>query len=212
MQLFGRGLRRRLPPMLGNDAERIHLAYSLLFSLPGTPVLFYGEEIGMAENLAIEGRMSVRSPMQWSGHAPNGGFSTADPSALRRPVVDDSVYGPEAVNVADQSRDPGSLLNWMERVIRARKDCPEVGWGSWEILEAGHPGLLAIRYDWEGRTLLALHNLGGVKITGEVDAEGIDAEALQELLGRGDHRPRPGERLEVSLPRYGYRWLRASAS
>jgi maltose alpha-D-glucosyltransferase/alpha-amylase len=126
-------------------------------------------------------------------------------------VVDDPEYGPEAVNVADQSRDPGSLLNWMERVIRARKDCPEVGWGAWEILEAGHPALLAIRYDWEGRTLLALHNLSGDEAAGEIDAEGVDPDLLQELLGRGDHRPRPGERLEVSLPRYGYRWLRAAS-
>ena len=210
MQLFGRGLRRRLPPMVDGDAERIHLAYGLLFSLPGTPVLFYGEEIGMAENLAIEGRMSVRAPMQWSGAAPNGGFSEADPSALRRPVVDDPAYGPEAVNVADQRRDPDSLLNWMERVIRTRKDCPEIGWGTWQVLDASHPALLALRYDWEGRTLLAVHNLGGADAAGEIDAEGLDVEALEELLGRGDHRPRPGGRLEVSLPRYGYRWLRPS--
>jgi trehalose synthase len=210
MQLFGRGLRRRLPPMVGNDAERIHLAYSLLFSLPGTPVLFYGEEIGMAENLAIPGRMSVRSPMQWSGDEPNGGFSAADPSALRRPVVDDPQCGPQAVNAADQARDPDSLLNWMERVIRARRDCPEIGWGAWKVLEAGHPALLAIRYDWEGRTLIALHNLAGERAAGEIDAEGLDARSLRELLGRGDHRPRPGGRLEVTLPRYGYRWLRAS--
>ena len=108
MQLFGRGLRRRLPPMVDGDAARMRLAYSLLFSLPGTPVLFYGEEIGMAENLDIPGRMSVRAPMQWAGNRPNGGFSDAEPAALRRPVVDDPAYAPAAVNVADQRRDPDS--------------------------------------------------------------------------------------------------------
>ena len=129
MQLFGRGLRRRLPSMLGGDQARLRMVYSLMFSLPGAPVLFYGEEIGMAENLEIEGRMSVRSPMQWSGEA-NAGFSTAAQEKLRRPVVAGDDYGPSAVNVADQRRDPDSLLNWMERLIRTRKECPEIGWGT----------------------------------------------------------------------------------
>jgi maltose alpha-D-glucosyltransferase/alpha-amylase len=106
MQLYGRGLRRRLPPMLGNDARAIRMLYSLAFSLPGTPVLFYGEEIGMADNPAIEGRYAVRPPMQWS---PDGGFSTVD--GLRRPMVEGE-YGPERVNVATQRREPDSLLNW----------------------------------------------------------------------------------------------------
>ena len=105
MQLFGRGLRRRLPSMLGGDQARLRMVYSLMFALPGAPVLFYGEEIGMAENLEIEGRMSVRSPMQWSGEA-NAGFSTAAQEKLRRPVVAGDDYGPSAVNVADQRRDP----------------------------------------------------------------------------------------------------------
>jgi trehalose synthase len=209
LQLFGRGLRRRLPTMLDNDADRIRLAYSLVFSLPGTPVLFYGEEIGMAENLDIPGRMSVRAPMQWSGSEPNGGFSDADPSELRQPVVDDPAFAPAAVNVADQRRDPDSLLNWMERVIRTRKECHEIGWGAWEVLDAGDPALLAIRYGWNERTLVALFNLGDAEASGTIGADGLDGDALQEVLGRGEHRPRPDGRLEVTLPRYGYRWLRS---
>ena len=128
MQLFGRGLRRRLPPMLDGDPARIRLVYSLLFSLPGTPVLFYGEEIGMGENLAVPGRLSVRTPMQWADER-NAGFSTATPSRLARPVVEGR-FGPMAVNAADQRRDPDSLLNWMERLIRRRRECPEFGWGT----------------------------------------------------------------------------------
>ena len=210
MQLFGRGLRRRLPPMVGGDADRMRLAYSLLFSLPGTPVLFYGEEIGMAENLDIPGRMSVRSPMQWAGNRPNGGFSDADPSQLRRPVVNDPDYAPAAVNVADQRRDPDSHLNWIERVIRTRRECPEIGWGAWEVLDADDPAVLAIRYRWNRLTLLALHNLGEKKVTAGLAADDLDAERLEEVLGRGEHGPRPGGGLEISLPRYGYRWLRSS--
>ena len=111
MQLYGRGLRRRLPPMLGGDPRRIRMVYSLLFSLPGTPVLFYGEEIGMGEDLASTGRLAVRTPMQWTAGR-NGGFSTAAPSRLCRPVVEGG-FGPEHVNVADQRRDPESLLSFM---------------------------------------------------------------------------------------------------
>src|SRR5690606_17275907 len=113
MQLYGRGLRRRLPPMLDGDPARVRLVYSLLFTLPGTPVLFYGEEIGMGENLDVDGRLSVRTPMQWSS-GPNGGFSTAPPSKLVRPLPEGQ-FGPLAVNAADQRRSDDSLLNWMER-------------------------------------------------------------------------------------------------
>jgi len=108
MQLFGRGLRRRLPPMLDGDPRRLRMVYSLLFSLPGTPVLFYGEEIGMGENLDIPGRGAVRTPMQWST-ARNGGFSTAAASRLPAPVVTGG-YGPEHVNVADQRRHTDTFL------------------------------------------------------------------------------------------------------
>ena len=104
MQLFGRGLRRRLPPMLDGDQDRIRMVYSLLFSLPGTPVLFYGEEIGMGENLDVDGRLSVRTPMQWTDGR-NAGFSSARPSRLTRPLPDGR-FGPLAVNVAEQRRDP----------------------------------------------------------------------------------------------------------
>ena len=152
MQLFGRGLRRRLPSMLDGDQQRIRLAYSLLFSLPGTPVLFYGEEIGMGENLDIPGRMSVRTPMQWTDET-NGGFSPARPSRLRRPVAEGR-FGPLAVNVAEQRRDPDSLLNWLERMIRRRRETPELGWGEWRVVAHRRPAVLAHRCDWEGRAVV----------------------------------------------------------
>ena len=172
MQLFGRGLRRRLPSMFGGDARRIRMAYSLMFSLPGTPVLFYGEEIGMAENLAIDGRASVRSPMQWSDDR-NGGFSTARPSRLRRPVVEGQ-FGPLAVNVAAQRRDNDSLLNWMERLIRRRRETPELAWGDWRVLTSSVAAVFAHRCDWDGGTVVAVHNLAAEPCHVRVDLDAVD--------------------------------------
>jgi trehalose synthase len=211
MQLFGRGLRRRLPSMLDGDQQRIRLAYSLLFALPGTPVLFYGEEIGMSENLAIEGRMSVRSPMQWTDER-NGGFSKARPSRLRRPVVEGR-FGVLAVNVAAQRREPDSLLSWMERLIRRRRETPELGWGAWTVLETNVPGVLAHRCDWEGRSVVAAHNFGDQPCLVRVNLGDVpDHGRLDDLM---DERGAIGEindgSLELKMDRYGFRWFRIMA-
>ena len=208
MQLFGRGLRRRLPTMLDGDPQRIRMVYSLLFSLPGTPVLFYGEEIGMGENLDIEGRMSVRTPMQWTDEE-NGGFSKARPSRLRRPLVEGR-FGPLAVNVAAQRRDPESLLSWMERLIRRRRETPELGWGTWKVVRTNVPSVLAHRCDWEGRTVVAAHNLGEqpcvVRLQlGDVPEDGKLDDLLDE---RGAFQNIEDGALELKLDGYGFRWLR----
>jgi trehalose synthase len=208
MQLFGRGLRRRLPPMLGGDEPRIRLAYSLLFSLPGTPVLFYGEEIGMGENLDIPGRLSVRTPMQWTDER-NGGFSPARPSQLARPVVQGE-YGPLAVNVAHQRRDPESLLNWMERMIRRRRECPEFGWGAAALLETGDNSVLAHQCEWNASRVVAVHNLSAEprQVTVNLsDCGGIDR--VVDLLATAEPvRPLEAPRLELKLEGFGYRWYR----
>jgi len=201
MQMYGRGLRRRLPSMLGGDERRIRLVYSLMFSLPGTPVLFYGEEIGMVENLAIEGRYAVRAPMQWSAER-HGGFTTGD--APDRPLVSDGPFGYEHVNVAAQRRAPGSLLNWMERLIRRRRECPELGWGEWAILDQEDPALLAHRVDWDDSTIVAVHNLGGraTEATLPLDADGT----LVDLFG-SDELPLDGP-LTFPVEAHGHRWFR----
>jgi maltose alpha-D-glucosyltransferase/alpha-amylase len=199
-QLYGRGLRRRLPPMLGGDERAIRMVYSLAFSLPGTPVLFYGEEIGMGENLAIDGRYSVRSPMQWTAE-PNGGFSTAGPERLRRPVTEGE-YGPRRVNVAAQRVDPHSLLSWFERLLRRRRECPELGFGALEILDAGAPNVLAHRCDWEGSTVVAVHELGGRDTEIVLPVE--DGEALVDVHGGHEHRLPATLQLEP----YAARWFR----
>src|SRR3954451_13134214 len=202
-QLYGRGLRRRLPSMLDGDEDRIRMAYSLAFSLPGTPVLFYGEEIGMAENLAIEGRMSVRAPMQWSAE-PHGGFSSAPEGAsLVRPVLEDERWGPQAVNATTQRRDPGSLLSWMERLIRRRRECPELGWGAPTLLDTGEESVFAHRCDWVGSTVLAVHNLAAKKVSVSLQL-GDDYEGLVDLFDRDEIAPgKP-----IPLGRYGHRWFR----
>jgi maltose alpha-D-glucosyltransferase/alpha-amylase len=205
LQLFGRGLRRRLPTMLGGDQQRIRMVYSLMFSLPGTPVLFYGEEIGMGENLAIPGRMSVRAPMQWSA-GPHGGFSAAaNKKDLSRPVTEGD-FGPEKVNAFDQRRDPDSLLNWMERLIRRRRETPELGWGAFTALSPREPEVFAHRCDWDGSSVVAVHNLAGKKVKTRLPLE--EEATLIDLLGTQDLEPP----FELELEPYGYRWYRLAAS
>jgi trehalose synthase len=195
-QLFGRGLRRRLPSMVGEDQDRIRLAYSLAFSLPGTPVLFYGEEIGMRESLEIPGRMSVRSPMQWSSER-HRGFTTADEPG--RPLA------PGEAEVAGQRRDPGSLLTWMELLIRRRRECPELGWGETTILETGDAAVLAHRADWDESTIVAVHSFA--EEPREVRIEVGEADAVVDLFGPDELKPRDG-RVPVELGRFGHRWFR----
>ena len=209
VQLYGRGIRKRLPTMLGGDGRRIRMVYALAFSLPGTPVLFYGEEIGMGENLAIEGRLAVRSPMQWSS-GPHGGFSSAgDPADLCRPVVDADGFGPEAVNVTDQRREDDSLLTWFERLIRRRKECPELGWGTFRQLETPQAAVFAHRCDWDGSAVLALHNLSGQAVSTHVTVEDhAQLAGVIDLFRPADPELGPGGRLEVELEPYGFRWLR----
>jgi glycosidase len=202
LQLYGRGLRRRLPTMLDGDERRMRLAYSLAFSLPGTPVLFYGEEIGMAENLAIQGRYSVRAPMQWSGD-PQGGFTTADEPC--RPLVEEGPFGFPEVNVARQRRDPDSLLNWMERLIRRRRECPELGWGKWTLLDPGDAAVLAHRSDWEDSSIVAVHNLSARDAHAHLVLEG-EGE-LVDLFYDEDHELDAGE-VTLDLPPYGAHWFR----
>jgi trehalose synthase len=207
MQVYGRGLTRRLPPMLDGDPRRLRMAYSLLFSLPGTPVLFYGEEIGMGENLAADGRLAVRTPMQWTA-GKNGGFSTARPSRLPGPVVEGG-FSPEHVNVEAQRRDPDSLLAFITLLVRRYRECPELGWGDFEVLDQPHPAVLAHRCTWDEASLVALHNLGPEPLTVPVELAGEqDGALLTDLLCDGDTPLDAKGRAELPRGGYGFRWLR----
>ncbi len=206
MQLFDRGLRRRLPPMLDGDPRRIRMVYSLLFALPGTPVLFYGEEIGMGENLSIPGRMAVRTPMQWAND-PTGGFSTADPKDLVQPLPD-GPYGPEHVNVADSRHDPGSLLNHISTMARRYRECPELGWGGFTVLQQPHHAVLAHRTTWDSASMILLHNFGPDAVTVPLTLDEEEGTLLVDLLQAGDCEVGPDGAVDLALEGYGYRWLR----
>ena len=195
--------------MLGNDRSRLELAYSLSFSLPGTPVLRYGEEIAMGDDLSQPERESVRTAMQWSNE-PSGGFSTAPADKLLRPVIEGGEYGYEKVNVDAQQRDPGSLLHWMERLIRVRKQCPEIGWGDWEILETGDPAVFALRCCFRKGTVITVHNLAGKPAAVCLDGGG-DGKPWTELLGDQPYALVDASKT-IELEPYGYRWFRVNRS
>jgi maltose alpha-D-glucosyltransferase/alpha-amylase len=204
MRIYGRGIRRRVPPMLAGDRRRLELVYSLLFALPGTPVLLYGEELGMGDDLAVEGRASVRVAMQWDDGA-GCGFS---PTRPRVPVVEGGDFGCHRVNAADQRQDPGSLLNWMERLIRRRKETPELGWGAYRVLPAGDPAVLAVRCDWRGSAVLTVHNFADRPAKADLDLDGDQGAGLVELLADQPY-PRPDMPTHgVPVDGYGYRWFR----
>src|SRR3954463_7276271 len=186
MQLYGRGLRRRLPPMLDGDPRRLRLVYSLMFALPGTPVLFYGEEIGMGENLGIDGRLAVRTPMQWTAER-NGGFSRAAPSRLRRPMTE-GAFGPEHVNVASQRDDPESLLAFIRRLIKRYRESPELGWADFSVLDQPHRHVLAHECAWDDRRIVAVHNLSPESCSAPLTLDDCDSTFyLVDLLQGRDH-------------------------
>jgi maltose alpha-D-glucosyltransferase / alpha-amylase len=201
MQLYDRGIRRRLAPMLRNDRRRLELAYSLLFTLPGTPVLRYGDEIGMGDDLSLPEREGARTPMQWSTEA-FAGFTRVRSGG--KTVISEGPFGYSHVNVAQQRRDPGSLLNWMERIIRMRKEIPEVSWGDFEVLPLDDNAVLMLRYTWRGNAVLFLHNLADAPT--EAAFEGPDR--LTNLLSDDHSEPEEKGRHRIILEPYGYRWFR----
>jgi maltose alpha-D-glucosyltransferase/alpha-amylase len=207
MQLYDRGIRRRLAPMLGSDRRRLELAYSLMLTLPGTPVLRYGDEIGMGDDLSLPERNCARTPMQWSTE-PHGGFTSARKPV--RPVISGGAYGFEHVNVAAQRRDPQSFMNWMERALRMRKEIPEVGWGDFEVLAHPLPQVLVLRYDWRNNSVLFVHNLGEQPMEFELPAReiGPDGARLINLLTEAHSEADKKGRHCMLLEPYGYRWFR----
>jgi maltose alpha-D-glucosyltransferase/alpha-amylase len=206
-QLYDRGIRRRLAPMLGGDRRRIELAYSLMFTLPGTPVLRYGDELGMGDDLSLPERVCGRTPMQWSTE-PHGGFTKSDKPVV--PVISDGPYGFQHVNAAEQRREPDSLLNWIERIIRMRKEVPEIGWGQFAVLKTGDNAVLGLRYDWRNNSVLFLHNLADEprEIEFSTGLKGEVGRRLINLLGNDHSTAGRNGKHRVCLEAYGYRWYR----
>jgi len=174
-------------------------------ALPGTPVLLYGDEIGMGEDLSLPGRLAVRNPMQWSP-GPAGGFSASDKPY--RPVHPDGPSGYRAVNVADQRHEPDSLYSWVAQAIRVRRDSPELGWGQWRILDVGDSRVLAVENRWREHLMITLHNLSAepVQVHLPDDREAAGEAKMRQVLGDAAPPYRPGQ--AITLGRYGFRWLR----
>jgi maltose alpha-D-glucosyltransferase/alpha-amylase len=207
MQLYGRGIRRRLAPMLGGDRRRIELAYSLQFTLRGTPVLRYGEEIGMGDDLSLEGRDAIRTPMQWS-LLPNAGFSTAKAGELARPIVTEGEFGYQNVNVTKQRHDPRSLLSWFERMIRTLREAPEVGSGTCTHVDVPVPhGVLVHRADDVTGTMVFVHNLGEQDATLDLSTLAAEAQFPNDTLADREYGDL-GDFTAVKVGGYGYRWIR----
>jgi maltose alpha-D-glucosyltransferase / alpha-amylase len=206
MQLYQRGIRRRLAPMLQGDRRRIELAYSLMMTLPGTPVIRYGDEIGMGDDLTLPERNCARTPMQWSTEL-RAGFTKSDRPVL--PVISNGPYGFQHVNVADQRRDPNSLLNWMERIVRMRKEVPEIGWGDFSFVSTGTPKVLVMQYTWRNNSVLCVHNLSAEPREIEFSIQAEEERCILANLLSNDHsQPSPAGRHSMLLEPYGYRWFR----
>ncbi len=216
MQLYGRGLRRRLPTMLDGDQDRIRMVYSLLFTLPGTPTLFYGEEIGMGENLDVPDRGAVRTPMQWTD-GKNAGFSDAPASKLVAPMPEGR-FGPEKINAANQMRDPDSLWHFVARLIQRYRDCPELGWGTFEVLKQPAKAVLLHASLWQDSLMLLAHNFGPDAVTVRAalpDAGRRDLESgafLLDLLGDNHIGLEDDGGFTMEMKPYGYRWFRLQRS
>ena len=215
MRIYGRGIRRRLASMMNGDRNRIELAYSLQFSMPGTPVLRYGEEIGMGEDLKLPGREAIRTPMQWDATR-TAGFSTAAPPDLVRPVPTRGNYSARRVNVEAQRPDPQSLLRWFEELIRVVRECPEIGVGQVSVIDSPLPrSVLAHRFDAPEGAILLLHNLAGTPVTLDLSAVDLHigrAKQPYEVFADGRYEP-PAKNLgQVKLNGWGYRWIRLRRS
>ncbi len=207
MRVYGRGIVRRLPTMLDGDPRRIRMVYSLLFSLPGTPVLFYGEEIGMGENPAQEGRQAVRTPMQWTDE-PNGGFSRAPKRRLRAHPPEDG-YAPEHVNVEAQMHDPDSLLSFIRELAVRYRTSPEIGWGALDVLPSGNDAVLAHRITADVGRFVALHNFAPTPTVVPLELGPVAPESqLSDLLHVDRYDLDERGRIDVQLDAYGYRWFR----
>ncbi|MBM3941029.1 MAG: trehalose synthase [SAR202 cluster bacterium] len=204
MTIYGRGARRRLAPMLRGNMDWIKMAYSLLFSLPGTPMLVYGEEIGMGDDLMLHGRNAVRVPMQWPDSL-NGGFSTADPGRLIRPVLDEGPFSYHAVNVEARIADRDSLLHALKRIIRQRRSLPDFGESRFEAVASGEPSVLAFRVEGRHARVLTVHNLSGSPRRARIPRSDVGG-AVEELLAERATAHDALDAVSVDLEPRGFAW------
>jgi maltose alpha-D-glucosyltransferase/alpha-amylase len=201
------GIRRRLATLMENGRRRLELMHSLLFSLPGTPVLYYGDELGMGDNYYLGDRNGVRTPMQWTSDR-NGGFSRADPAQLYLPVIADPVFGYQAVNVEAQERTRASLLYWIKRLIRTRQQYPAFGLGSLRFKHPTNPRVLGFVREHENTTILVLCNLSRYSQPAEIDLSEWERWKPMELMGETAFPVIGSQLYQLALGPNGFLWLR----
>ena len=204
------GIRRRLAPLMENDRRQIELLNAMLMSLHGSPVVYYGDEIGMGDNIYLGDRHGVRTPMQWTGDR-NGGFSRSDPARLYFPANMDPVYGYQAVNVEAQLRTPSSLLQWMRRIIAVRKQYPVFGRGTMDILLPSNPAVFVFVREYENVRILCVNNLSSKAQQCQLDLGRYAGMVPVELLGEQPFVPISTEPYSLTLAPYGFYWLRLDA-
>jgi maltose alpha-D-glucosyltransferase / alpha-amylase len=204
MRLFGHGVRRRLPPMLKNDLTRLKSFYAIMFALPGTPLLIYGEEIGMGDDLSLGERNSVRTVMQWSDEE-NGGFSYCDKDRLFRPAIDHGDYSYHQLNVRDQQKKPDSFLNWLCSLIRTRKQNPVIGAGSWHILKPLNDKTAAWYFQDGKSPLMIVCNLSGEEVYTKIVADFIP-QTMKDIFADSEYED-PKDLNNLLLNPYGFRWI-----
>lgn len=204
---LNKGIRRRLAPLMENDHNQIKLLYSLLFTLPGSPVIYYGDELGMGDNIYLGDRNGVRTPMQWSGDR-NAGFSRADPSQLYQPLITDPVYHYQAINVEAQLRSPSSLLNWLRGLIRIRKLYPVFGRGSLKFIKGNNHHIVAYVREYQGQTVLILNNLSPSAQPVELDLTFLAGTTPVEMLGNQSFPEIGLQPYFFSLSPYSFFWFR----
>jgi maltose alpha-D-glucosyltransferase/alpha-amylase len=200
------GIRRRLAPLVGNSRRRIELLNALLFSFPGTPIIYYGDEIGMGDNLFLGDRNGVRTPMQWTGDR-NAGFSRADPARLYSPVIMDPVYGYQAVNVEAEESDKASLLHWMRNMIRLRRLFQVFGRGTIEFLQPVNRGVLAYIRRSEHDVVLCVANLSRSAQPAELDLRAFKGMIPVEMLGYTEFPAIGDLPYFLTLGPYGFYWF-----
>jgi maltose alpha-D-glucosyltransferase/alpha-amylase len=190
---------------MNNNRKLLELANSVLFSLPSTPVLRYGDEIGMGDNLALKERTSVRTPMQWAPDTA-GGFSASGKAIV--PVIDTGVYGYRTVNVAAELKQPNSLLNWTRVLIKVHKQCQEISFGRRKIIDTRNAHILAMRYEWQGSKLLVIHNFSKDNQKLSVTKRDAGGSVLKNLFSSGENLKTGKDNIHVALEGYGYRWYK----
>jgi maltose alpha-D-glucosyltransferase/alpha-amylase len=205
------GIRRRLAPLMENDRRKIELLNSILFTMPGSPIIYYGDEIAMGDNIYLGDRDGVRTPMQWSSDR-NAGFSRAEASRLYMPVVMDSLYGFQSINVEAQQKSPFSLLNWMKRLIQVRKQHRAFGRGSIEFLEPANPHVLGYLREYEGDVILVVNNLSGTAQPVQLDLARFAGRTPVEMLGHTEFLRIDDTPYALTLSPYGFFWFSLTAA